>query len=374
MQIDFHHGVTYVIARLAGFELPEADIIAHSAQYVDDATESGEIWFANGMLYPRISSAHKMLDYRNSRKLANHRVWLPFHFLPGNRGEPVPDAPPPFTTEDDFILRCVCRPNSYPARELMRTVITRQDREYALYRLGIAAHVFVDTWAHQGFVGYQHQINIATNIIANDEHHEQRFEERAAAFVKWGWGSFLSWFLGEAFPLGHGTVLSYPDRPYLTWSYTNGLGERVERDNPSDFLEAAKNLYMHFRRYIDYKEDGEGAFGKLYDFPAEFETLGDRFKTVKDEDGEARHRAWLEMAANGTFGFKDQISYIQKGEGSWKHQALGTLKDVGHNPRRPLAYPPQFLSSHWKHFHDALQAHRFYVLSELLPRYGILSG
>jgi hypothetical protein len=148
----------------------------------------------------------------------------------------------------------------------------------------------------------------------------------------------------------------------------------VERDNPTDFLEAAKNLYMHFRRYIDYKEDGEGVFGKLYEMPAHFETLGDRFKTVKDEDGDDRHRAWLKMAADGTFGFKDQVSYVQKGEGSWKHQALGTLEDIGHNSRRPLAYPPQFLTSHWKHFHDALQAHRFYVLNELLPRYGMLSG
>jgi hypothetical protein len=374
MQIDFHHGITYVIARLAGFEQLEAGIIAHSAQYVDDATESGEIWFANGMLYPRISSAHRMFDYRNSRKLANHRVWLPFHFLPGNRGDAAPDAPPPFTTEDDFILRCVCRPNSYPARELMRAVILRQDRDYALYRLGIAAHVFVDTWAHQGFVGYQHRINIATDIVANDEHHEQRFEERAVEYFKSSWGRFLSWFLGEALPLGHGTVLSYPDRPYLTWSYTNGLGERVERDNPNDFFDAAKNLYMHFRRYIDYKQDGEGVFGKLYDLPAEFETLRAKLVTVKDEDGDVRHRAWLDMASDGTFGFQDRVRYIQKGEGSWKYEALGTLEDVGHNPRRPLAYPPQFLTSHWKRFHDALQAHRFYVLSELLPRYGILSG
>lgn len=41
MQIDFHHATTYVLARLAGFEHPEANIIAYSAQYVDDATNSG---------------------------------------------------------------------------------------------------------------------------------------------------------------------------------------------------------------------------------------------------------------------------------------------------------------------------------------------
>jgi hypothetical protein len=90
MQIDFHHGVTYGCARLAGFSADDAKIVAHSAQSVDDATAEGEIWFDNGMIYPRTASAHKMLDYRNMRDLANHRVWLPFHFLPGNGGDPTP--------------------------------------------------------------------------------------------------------------------------------------------------------------------------------------------------------------------------------------------------------------------------------------------
>jgi hypothetical protein len=39
MQIDFHHAVTYLCARMAGFAAAEAEIIAYSAQYVDDATQ-----------------------------------------------------------------------------------------------------------------------------------------------------------------------------------------------------------------------------------------------------------------------------------------------------------------------------------------------
>ena len=86
MQIDFHHTVTYVAARAAGFGHREGETIAYCAQYVDDAVNSGTIRFLNGAMYSRISSAHKMLDYRNFEKLANHHVWLPFHFLPGNGG------------------------------------------------------------------------------------------------------------------------------------------------------------------------------------------------------------------------------------------------------------------------------------------------
>ena len=31
-------------------------------------------------------------------------------------------------------------------------------------------------------------------------------------------------------------------------------------------------------------------------------------------------------------------------------------------------YRPEFLQSHWKRFHDAVQMHRLFVLHELLPR------
>ena len=93
MQIDFHHAVTYVCARLAGFEPREADIIGTAAQYVDDAVNSGAILFNNGAMYARISSAHKMLDYRNFEALADHLVWVPFHFLPGNGGLPAGQHP-----------------------------------------------------------------------------------------------------------------------------------------------------------------------------------------------------------------------------------------------------------------------------------------
>ena len=37
METDFHHTVTYVTARLAGFGREDAGTIARSAQYVDDA-------------------------------------------------------------------------------------------------------------------------------------------------------------------------------------------------------------------------------------------------------------------------------------------------------------------------------------------------
>jgi hypothetical protein len=373
MQIDFHHGVTYVCARLAGFPSEKAEAIAHSAQYVDDATASGEIWFDNGMLFERTASAHKMLDYRNSKELANHRVWLPFHFLPGNRGEPIPRALSNLTKEE-FLLRCICRPNSPPAQDMMKAVIARQDRPYALYRLGVAAHVYVDTWAHQGFVGYQHKVNIATDLEANDTHHERSYAARVKDFFNEEYDHIKGKFVGEVLPLGHGTVLSYPDRPYLSWSYTNGLGEKVVRNNPQEFEEAAQHLFQQFRRYLEYPEVGDGVFAKNYPLSERFDRIGGHLRDIKDEDGEERHKKWLALIRDGEFGFAEPVDYVEKGEGSWKYEALGTIEDISTNRTDPIPFPAAFQTSHWKLFHDALQAHRFYVLHELLPSYGLLSG
>src|SRR5262249_6901909 len=79
VQIDFHHATTYALARLAGFSHDEANVVAYSSQYVDDAVNAGAIEFENGASYSRISSAHKMLDYRNFEALADAVVWVPFH-------------------------------------------------------------------------------------------------------------------------------------------------------------------------------------------------------------------------------------------------------------------------------------------------------
>jgi len=50
----------------------ESEIVAYCSQYIDDGTNAGTIKFDNGAKYRRLSSAHKMLDYRNFKELANH--------------------------------------------------------------------------------------------------------------------------------------------------------------------------------------------------------------------------------------------------------------------------------------------------------------
>ncbi|MGV1099796.1 DUF6765 family protein [Thiovibrio sp. JS02] len=353
MQIDFHHAVTYVAARCAGFSPEEAATVAYAAQYVDDATASGPVWFDNKAMYLRCSSAHASLDLRNLKNEENHLVWLPFHFLPGNGGRPAGKDP-----KGSFINKIICRPDSPVAAEMLASVTADQAKPYALHRLGIAMHVYADTWAHQGFAGVLHEVNEV----------ESMKETGKSGVFKGGLKKFIGCLLDDTIPpLGHGRALVFPDMPFLSWEYSNGQGERIVRNNADLFAAAAEAMCRAMQRYRRHGDPTSKETGLPEADKKNMQTL---FLDLKDEDGNTRHKAWLAEIAKGTFSFGPaSISYAADGKNSWKAAALGTSQEM------PVySYTPDFLRSDWKLFHDALQQHRLTVSHEILPRYGICAA
>ncbi len=357
MQIDGHHTLTYIAGRLAGYSRKNASIIAYSAQYVDDATNSGVIRFKNGAMYNRISSAHKMLDYRNSDELANHLVWVPFHFLPGNGGKPAGENP-----EGSFIRKLVCYPDSPVARDMLRLCAGDLEKPYALHRLGITMHVYADTWAHQGFAGVNHKINEVSELETNNKTLNRSFIKKIANF-----------FLSESFPLGHGAALSHPDRPSLVWSYKNGLGEKVARNNIDIFINAADKMCRAMQCFR--KSDLSMNLDAMPGLPAkDAKKIASLIKSIKGDTGEVRHEKWIDEIGKGSFSFgPEKVTYVGKGKGSWKQKSVGQLAayDSG---REEFTFRKTFMSSNWKLFHDALQAHRLEMLHDVLPKYGICAA
>ena len=352
MQIDFHHTTTYVLARLAGFPRPQADIIAHASQYVDDATSSGTIYFDNKALYHRISSAHKMLDHRNLLALANHQVWLPFHFLPGNGGKGMGKNP-----EGSFINKIICVPNSFIARKMINKVIIQQDRLYSLHRLGVAMHVYADTWSHQGFAGVLHSVNEVENAK----------ETGNSGVFSGGLMEIICDVLDDTIPpLGHGRATVFPDIPFLSWEYKNGRGEKIIRNNTDIFLQATEYMFRAMKRYL--AKNPALKVGGIN--PADKAQIKRLFTEIKEQDGEKRHQVWLKAIKDGVFSFgPENIFYAARGKRSWKAQALGTSHDL------PVhTYKKKFLASNWKLFHDAVQAHRFSIVNDILPRFGICAA
>jgi len=364
MQKDFHYGLTYTVASLAGFSQTEAEIIAYASAYVDDATNSGTIRFDNGAMFLRIASAHKMLDYRNFRELAENYVWIPFHFLPGNGGKKAGE-----NLKGKFIKKLICLPDSYVAQEMIKSCIEDKDKPYALHRLGIALHVYADTWAHQGFAGVSSDENNVSEIkeLAGYDERALTMVERLKKFFGDIFDEINSKFMEGFLPLGHGAALAYPDLPYLKWSYKNKDGETIIRDNPLEFLESADRMYQSMCRYLSGNDKAP-----VEGLPLESKEKIDYFlRSFKEEEEDDRHQKWLELLARGEFGFDPvELNYTPKGKGSWKYQALGTEKYLDDGDE-VFTYSPGFLISNWKHFHDALLAHRFAVVNEILPRYGI---
>lgn len=166
MNKDFHYYGTYYAARLAGYSREDAEEIAWAAQMVDDFTESnfGRMFHRENITYTCEALSEtayhelgRLSNVNNSELQKIRRIWVPFHFLPGNMKHELVNGYGFVTDLKNFSIdrdlpdfKCVCAPNS----ELVGKMIQRiTGNNTSLLRIGIAMHVLADTWAHQLFVG-----------------------------------------------------------------------------------------------------------------------------------------------------------------------------------------------------------------------------
>jgi hypothetical protein len=351
MQIDFHHAVTYILARLAGFAHGQATTVAYASQYVDNATNKGTIRFDNGSSYDRIASAHEVFDVdSNCRNDEDYRVWVPFHFLPGNAGN---RAEEPSTAPME--RRLVCTPDSPLADDMWRECRAASGDSNGLHRLGITAHVYADTFAHQLFTGIRHDINLVFEI--------QHIDQNCADIL-----DQCKSLAADMLKLGHGGALTDPDMPFLNWKYKNSFGQTVPRPNPEIFLHASNRLFSQFVYYL-------GRDSGLAIEARDLTVINATINSNRSSDANARHQQWLSLLKGGAFSFgplSDQelveLGYAAKGPGSWKNAALGTTKDQD-SAQEIFHYDPAFETSDWKKFHEALKSHQRVVLDGILPNY-----
>ena len=146
MDTEFHYWMTGLIARRAGFNEEQATIIAYCSEYVDE----------NDICLTIENRNDNSDEYRNfvsqtmnilKPKQELMRIYPIFHFIPGE-----PDA---YTARrrDGKMHVLNTTPNSANANEIIDDAFKATD-DIRLYRIGVATHSYVDTWAHQNFVGY----------------------------------------------------------------------------------------------------------------------------------------------------------------------------------------------------------------------------
>lgn len=327
MNIDSHYYGTYYIAREAGWSHEDAKKIAWAAQTVDELymhvlvkkvynnykkeDDKSLMPRVITILLPKALSKWdvdgkyvNMYTHNNLYSYAYRYLimftWMPFHFLPempssdSNDGIPDMTSNPIYQTlsdkeksdfkklenfyQEDYKLICktstnLCKAMINEARRIYAGPFdSEEQRNQALFRIGICMHVLADTWSHQGFCGN------GDVFINTGERLENfgNFESDSGTIMV---GGFSSWYKEDC-PFsstwgGHGSVGHNPDVParkYIYFpSYMISAGNQnlhkynAYVDNPTRFLKA---FYQMLTALVYIKNENLDQF---YNFEARFD-------------------------------------------------------------------------------------------------------
>lgn len=354
MQKDMHFYGVYALARAAGIKPEAALTIAYASQFVDDAIDDDAVILSGQTAILPAMTSHMPLDYENSDPGDQWRVWMPFHFLPGNEAK-----------DGNFYARMTCRKNSKPAQKMLDDALQSKNSGLWPHLIGVVSHVYADTFSHFGFIGFAHRWNkVHESSVKVSEKHSRsirgyigaKFEEFKTRFA----GNFA-----EIIPVGHGSVGTFPDRPYLKWSfkYENNdvhAGSDTDRDNSSNFLEGAKCLYDFFSKYAEVNpKDKSQNDGRKWD------DISDHISgiLVTEAPEDERIKRWRDAVSSGAIcGKTEQDRNASYSDGLWRPRRAeyqggnGKIKELD-------AYK----------FINAATHHRDYVLNGLLPSLGLIA-
>lgn len=360
MKKDMHYYGTYCMARAAGIEPASAQIIATASQYVDEAATKMEVELEDGSKVLSRATGHHMADIKNLSRDDQRQVWVPFHFLPGCVG-------------DSFSEKLICRMDSKPARQMVEHHLDHADADFGRELIGVTAHVYADTFAHYGFSGVSSRWNKSDNETIEVETDDPDLNSKLMD----GLGSFLGKFgvdlpnyrrkvmtefaEGASGALGHGSVGTYPDMPYLWWCFDYEIsGKTSGRKNDKTFLAACKALHSMFQEFVKRAPqyaDGRGG--------RNFSEIESSVIEVLEFVGETNERIekWRTDAEQGKFydAFEGKITTHR--EEGWTADLKGFENSTDSQ---------SFVSSSSYRFFQAASLHRNYVLRDLMPQHGIV--
>jgi hypothetical protein len=228
-------------------------------------------------------------------------------------------------------------------------------------------HTYADTWAHQQFVGMVCDLNRLKKVTVTPD---SRYANTSVYEDLTSGATQVKQFVANHLPVGHAGAVTFPDMPFLKWSFVRDNGHEVVRDNLPDFMAAARGIFNMTRRYL-----AKDPTLPEIDIPsADRDRIENLLTTTLFIDGEPRHIAWLSAIGQGAFSFgPTAVTYVEQGPGSWKFTALGADPDQ-ESGEELFTVTDRFSTSNWKMFHDAVQYHRLFILHDLLPRFGLYAS
>jgi hypothetical protein len=354
MQKDMHFYGVYALARAAGVKDATALTLARASQFVDDATDD-DVVNIKGKTVLSTMTSHKTLDIKNAIPGDQWRIWIPFHFLPGD--EPK---------DGSFDQRMICRKNSGPAQQLKAFTLDPKNADYRPHLIGIAAHVYADTFSHFGFTGYSCKGNRVKEYTVRVTGERARNIARFAGKLAVRAWTTVRGFFAEAVPVGHGAVGIFPDHPSISWTfeYEDGPPRNktdTDRNNQAGFLEGCKCLHEFFQQFLAQSpNDKDSGGGKTWEAisPAVAGLLEGKSTTDLDE----RIDRWRKAIQAGKFCEPtERDRNVHYDEHCW---------DLEHCAKQ--ANDPRMIEDARRFIRAAYQ-YRDYVLHELLPERGLIT-
>jgi hypothetical protein len=319
MDIEFHYYITYILARKADFSQDDSAVLAYSSQYTDDNTYHYCINFAKSNPYLNIVSQTMDITKPNEK-----RKWIypVFHFFPGDPHSPTAarkdGRTDPFNTT----------PNSGNVKRAFEDALNSGN----IYRIGIATHVYADTWAHQNFCGSKDNFNAIKTF--------------GSAFIP---------------DIGHADAGHNPDMVCHEWEDDRLVPDNCKISNNERFLEAAQNIFFAFKKYNNavITEDTLNADWK--EFRGQLLKVVDKdsiFKDLFDSGQKAR-----------ISGYKDLYSDIPEyDKDAWRHTAVDK-DELELDFFDKYWGKSNFRDSHWYKFQEAAKTHHDISMKILEPLY-----
>jgi hypothetical protein len=213
-------------------------------------------------------------------------------------------------------------PNNQNARLLLKEALDSKN----LYRIGIATHMYSDTFAHQNFVGSKDSFNSMRGVIE------------------------------KVIPnIGHAEAEYKPDWPALSWEDERLIPRHSKIDNKQRFLDAAANLFKEYSGSLgrspssqeveNLTKELDEAIGEEDDSTRLAEKRTDRYKAlIGDRFIKYDKEAWFKEAIDKKFGFFKWVY-------SWKEN---------------------YKKSNWFQFQESVNAHEKLTIEKLRPDYEMM--
>jgi hypothetical protein len=311
MDKEFHFYITYIIAQRAGFSDGDSYKIAYSSQYTDD--NKTKFFISGSDPDPFEAYISQTIDITQPQTTLM-RIYPAFHFMPGAEQDLFASSA---YRHDGKLHLLNTIPNNSNSIKVLRDAMGTGN----LYRIGIAVHMYADTFAHQNHLGYNDSFNSLIGL--------------------------------SPLNIGHAEAGHKPDWPAAIWDDHRLVSSLTRVDNKRRFLQAVQYTYSFLKQ------------GATPDQNELNQIVADIDKAIgKRDDNNQLTKIRVKE-------YKKLINNIKDyDEDEWINKAVEEKQPDAPLPDSP--YVPTYVWKHgyktsdWYQFQMAVKEHQKFVVDEIL--------